>query len=158
MFDNVEDVLEHYGIKGMKWGVRRKRGSNGRVGGGKSNTSSSAKKEKGKKGATVVIGRKKAQKKNPLADIPDDALQKAVARMELEKRYVTLSAEQAERSKTRGQKFMDEVGKSAGSIAKSQGQRAANAYVGKVIDDQLKKAGITKKKDRTKNKDKKNKK
>ena len=25
------DILKHYGIKGMKWGVRRKRGSDGRV-------------------------------------------------------------------------------------------------------------------------------
>lgn len=26
-----KDILEHYGIKGMKWGVRRKRGPSGRV-------------------------------------------------------------------------------------------------------------------------------
>lgn len=26
-----EDFLAHYGVKGMKWGVRRKRGSDGRV-------------------------------------------------------------------------------------------------------------------------------
>ena len=24
MYDNVEDFLEHYGVKGMKWGVRKK--------------------------------------------------------------------------------------------------------------------------------------
>jgi hypothetical protein len=28
-----EDVLEHFGIKGMRWGVRRREGSDGRIGG-----------------------------------------------------------------------------------------------------------------------------
>jgi hypothetical protein len=27
----LDEFLEHYGIKGMQWGVRRKRGSSGRV-------------------------------------------------------------------------------------------------------------------------------
>lgn len=32
MSDKIpDDVLAHYGIKGMKWGVTRQRGSNGRV-------------------------------------------------------------------------------------------------------------------------------
>ena len=141
MFDNVEDVLEHYGIKGMKWGVRRKRGSNGRVGGGKSNTSSSAKKEKGKKGATIVIGRKKG-KKNPLADISDEDLRAAVNRMQLEKQYKTLKAEQAVAAQTRGQRFTKAVMKASGDIASQQIKRGANAAVGHYMEQELKKKGI----------------
>lgn len=33
---DTDDFLEHFGVKGMKWGVRRNRGSNGRVEGSKS--------------------------------------------------------------------------------------------------------------------------
>ena len=29
--EKVEEIIEHYGIKGMRWGVRRKRGKGGRV-------------------------------------------------------------------------------------------------------------------------------
>jgi hypothetical protein len=54
-------VLEHYGIKGMKWGVRRSRSelSEGRAG----------------------LGRAKAK------DLSDDDLKKAVSRMNMEQQY-----------------------------------------------------------------------
>ncbi len=29
--DNIEKIIRHHGIKGMRWGVRRKRGKDGRV-------------------------------------------------------------------------------------------------------------------------------
>jgi hypothetical protein len=28
---DIEEFLEHHGVKGMRWGIRRKRGSDGRV-------------------------------------------------------------------------------------------------------------------------------
>ena len=44
--DKLEDVLKHYGVKGMRWGVRRDRGSSGSSG---SNSGTGPKKSKLKK-------------------------------------------------------------------------------------------------------------
>ena len=151
MFDTVESVLEHYGIKGMKWGIRRKRGANGRVGGGKSNTSSSAKKKSGEKGAKSVLGRKKVNTKKVKAkDLSDEDLKAAVNRMQMEKQYNTLVAERATSSQTRGQRFTKAVVKAGVDIGSSQAKRAANAYVGHVIDTELKKKGVKTKKKKNK--------
>lgn len=58
MSDNPEDYeLAHYGIKGMKWGVRRKEGPDGRVGKSQRTPEQQAKYDKLKKvSASVAIG------------------------------------------------------------------------------------------------------
>lgn len=62
----VEEFLEHHGIKGMKWGVRRKRGRDGRV-------DSSAK------------------PKPKAHELSDDDLRAAINRLQMEKQYAQLS-------------------------------------------------------------------
>lgn len=62
--NDVNGILEHYGIKGMKWGVRRSRGSDGRV---KTSPASKAK------------------------SMTNAELKTAITRLELERRYVDLS-------------------------------------------------------------------
>lgn len=63
----MDDIvtLEHYGIKGMRWGVRRKRGSSGRV-------------------SSDYSSVKKLQKKK-LSQLSNDDLQKIKKRMDLER-------------------------------------------------------------------------
>jgi hypothetical protein len=48
-FDTPDDVLEHFGVKGMRWGVRRQRSSDSKVSGGKQKTS------KKKRAAQIAI-------------------------------------------------------------------------------------------------------
>lgn len=133
----VENHLAHFGIKGMKWGVRRKRGSDGRVGGDSSDSSSeSSGTSSGSKG-----GKTKA-KKVKVGDLSDAELREAVNRMNLEKQYKQLAAEKAAATQSVGSKATKFIIDSGVSIATSQGKRAANAYVGHLIDQQLKSKGI----------------
>lgn len=143
----VEQHLAHFGIKGMKWGVRRKRGPDGRVQGGDSSNSSS---DTSKPKKSRRKGGKSQAKKVKVGDLSDVELKEAVARMQLEKQYKQLVAEQNAAQLTRGQKLTKAVISSGTDIAASQSKRAANAYVGHLVDQQMKKAGINSKKKKKK--------
>lgn len=83
-----EDFIEHYGTRGMKWGIRKK--------------SSSGKGGKGKKGKKV-------------SDMSDEELKKKVGRLSMEKQYKTLTKNKRDQSIVRkGAKVTGEIlGKSA---------------------------------------------
>lgn len=93
--DLAGEFLEHYGVKGMHWGVRnprnRSRGS-------------------GKKGAGTN------NKKLP-STLSDEELKKAVARMELEKRYSDLASGKSSKSKDSGSAFVSDLAKNSIKIA-----------------------------------------
>lgn len=90
----VEDVLNHFGVKGMHWGVRNDR-----------KKSSGSGKRSGTNGPP-----------HP-STLSDDALKKHVARMELEKRYTDLAAGKHSRSKGAGAAFASDLGKNSVKIA-----------------------------------------
>lgn len=76
------DTLEHFGIRGMKWGVRRERGSSGTVGGTHGHgTASDA--EKAKEFATRA-------KASGLHTLSNTELQHLVTRQNLEMQYKRL--------------------------------------------------------------------
>lgn len=78
--------LIHYGILGMKWGVRRDNPSSG--------SSSRTKKQK------------KVTLKQKAKTMSDDELKKAVNRLQMEKQYSQLSSEDVSRGKAFAQKLM----------------------------------------------------
>lgn len=77
-YNKDSPFLQHYGVLGMKWGVRKKRGSS-------------------------ESSRKKRRREDDLSELTFEELQQKVNRLNLEKRYRDLSKEQ----KTAGQKFVD---------------------------------------------------
>lgn len=83
-----EDFIEHYGTRGMKWGIRKK--------------SSSGKGGKAKKGKKV-------------SDMSDEELKKKVGRLNMEKQYSSLTKNKRDQTIVRkGAKVAGEIlGKSA---------------------------------------------
>lgn len=81
--DLGEDFLEHYGVKGMQWGVRKRRNE-----GARAKTFGNS-------------GKAKKSTDDPLQNISDKDLQRIVQRMNMEQQYARLTAPQAKSSATK---------------------------------------------------------
>lgn len=88
----ITDSLMHYGVKGMKWGVRRKRNQSSRVTVGRSKVTGTLKTHGGvgrkpSSDATRVAVSKQILKKSGKQALSNAELRALVDRMDLEKRY-----------------------------------------------------------------------
>lgn len=94
-----ETALVHYGVKGQKWGVRKRKTSSGKT--KKKRRGLFAKKVK--KASTSS----KTSRSDAISKMSDDDLRKLVSRMQLEKQLRELSP----KKKSLGRRFVSEVGK-----------------------------------------------
>ena len=126
---SLEEAIEHYGIKGMKWGVRRPVGSDGLI-----KKTSNAAKSVGDR-AKDIKAKHEAAKGNGLVktakemDLED--LKNKVARLELEKRYVNLNQDLNDLQKSKFQKMMQD------SFNQQKKRIANDPAVAKAITDAI---------------------
>lgn len=123
---NFQDVgknfLEHYGIKGMRWGVRRTDAQLERASGESSNnTDTTPAGGKAPDSKTATKGR------NP-NDLTDKELQQVVNRINMEQQYARLTYSPS--IVERGAKFAGDI---AVNVAKTQLTKAANDRAANVI-------------------------
>lgn len=96
----MHEPIVHYGVKGMRWGVRKQHPT-------------LSGKRKGKADARriyeKIAGKKEAQSINPrrkqVSEMSDDELRKVVSRMQMERTYSQLTQKEV----TKGRKFVNEV-------------------------------------------------
>ena len=101
---SLEEAIEHYGIKGMKWGVRRPIGSDGLI-----NKASNTAKSVGDRAKDIKTKSEAAKGKNLVRTAKEmdlDELKNRVARLELEKRYVNLNQDLNNLQKSKLQKML----------------------------------------------------
>lgn len=117
----VDDIL-HFGVKGMKWGVRKKRGS-----------SSSSGKGDGKPlspDAERAKGHKTVAKKHGTDALGNKELQELVTRLNLEQQYSRLTTQ----NRSAGKKFVTDL---LANVGKQQVTKLASDALGKQVTNAI---------------------
>lgn len=129
--------LKHWGIKGMKWGVRRYQNKDGSL--------TPAGKKRYSDGSTSSSSTSKSSqtsqqpKKKTVSEMSDQELRDAVNRLRLEQDYAKLNPEKV----SRGKKFVDNLlDETLSGVTRGAGSASAIAVtsLGKIIGEQLEKA------------------
>lgn len=121
----LEEVLAHYGVPGMKWGVRRSNKQLAKA------AKKQAKKDK-KEGKNASEDAKKAKaaadkvKKEGVKSLSNKELQQLNTRLNLEKQYSQLSSSE----KSAGSKFAQEL---LINVGKQQATKLANDQISKTL-------------------------
>lgn len=134
--------LVHYGILGMKWGVRRTPEQLARArGSSKKTDSQSTKKKTSSKTAKKSSSKStEAEKKKTTSEMTDEELRAKINRLELEKRYKDLAKTVSPPKSTKGKDFVLRVIERSGENIATQLTtdlmgKAVNKYIGPIFND-----------------------
>lgn len=105
-----DQVLVHYGVKGMRWGVRKRSGGSG----------------------AEASSRPRKPKRTDLSDVSDEELRKRINRLDMEKRYRDLAGEKQARQRVfDGQRFASNVVQNSATTVATTVATAAGIYAAK---------------------------
>lgn len=136
--ESEHDELMHYGVKGMKWGVRRKRYLSKIRAKGRKIKRDRAKKRQARKAERVASKATKKTveqtKRKSISEMSDEELNAAIRRMQLERQYKELAAANNPKQ-DKGKKFVTEVLETSGKSLATQvvnhyGAQALNKAIG----------------------------
>lgn len=154
--DILSKVIYHWGVKGMKWGVRRYQNSDGsltpagkkRYSDSPSSTTSPSKKKPASSQKSDKKDEKEApvpKKKKSISEMTDAELNEAINRLNLEKRYAELlsKSEPPSRSVSKGRKFVEDLIEKSIVPGIQEGLKTSvsstiSAFIKKQVDQALK--------------------
>ena len=135
------DELMHYGVPGMKWGVRRTPAQLGRKKTSSSKSLFEKKKSKSKPKAKSESSKKEtAQKPKTVKEMSDEELNAAIRRMQLEQTYASLSPQKVSTGKAVTKRILNNIVVPAAEdvgrqMVKTALTRAGNKTLSEVFKD-----------------------
>lgn len=125
----MDDVLIHYGILGMKWGVRRYQNKDGSL-------TSAGKKRYSNNDNVKEAPQKNTEepKKKSVKDMSDEELRREVNRMQLEQNYLRMTGQNIEKGKSAAEIALGKMKESfVSTVAQKSGQILAERLVNSML-------------------------
>ena len=125
----MDDVLIHYGILGMKWGVRRYQNKDGSL-------TSAGKKRYSNNDNIKEAPQKNTEepKKKSVKDMSDEELRREVNRMQLEQNYLRMTGQTIEKGKSAAEIALGKMKESfVSTVAQKSGQILAERLVNSML-------------------------